>query len=112
VDVSAAGVDGLLLAGDAAGFVDPMTGDGLHLAMRGAALAAQEVLHVLEAGDLTGAPERLARARRDDLAGKLRFNRVLRRLVGSPTAIGLAEFGARVAPGVLRRLVNVAGDAA
>ena len=32
---------GLLLAGDAAGFVDPMTGDGLHLAMRGAVLAAR-----------------------------------------------------------------------
>src|SRR6185295_5956305 len=27
VDASAAGVDGLLLAGDAAGFIDPMTGD-------------------------------------------------------------------------------------
>src|SRR5688500_6704488 len=41
-DVSAPGVDGLLLAGDAAGFVDPMTGDGLYLAMRGAVLAANE----------------------------------------------------------------------
>ena len=36
VDARAAGVPGLLLAGDAAGFVDPMTGDGLHLALRGA----------------------------------------------------------------------------
>ena len=26
---------GLLLAGDAAGFVDPMTGDGIHIALRG-----------------------------------------------------------------------------
>lgn len=112
VDVTAAGVDGLLLAGDAAGFVDPMTGDGTHLAMRGAVLAAQEILRVLEAGDLAGAPARLARARHDDLAAKLRFNRVLRRLVSSPAAIGLAEWGAELAPGILRRLVNVAGDAA
>jgi flavin-dependent dehydrogenase len=112
VDVRAAGVDGLLLAGDAAGFVDPMTGDGLHLAMRGAVLAAQEVLHVLEAGDLTGGPERLARARRHDLSAKLRFNRTLRRLVASPVAIRLAELGALAAPFALRRLVNVAGDVA
>jgi len=111
VDVTAPGVDGLLLAGDAAGFVDPMTGDGTHLAMRGAVLAAREILHVLEAGDLAGAPERLAIARRAELASKLRFNRALRRLVASPAAIGMAEWGARVAPGVLRRLVNIAGDA-
>ena len=29
VESSAAGVPGLLLAGDSAGFIDPMTGDGL-----------------------------------------------------------------------------------
>src|SRR5262245_9517297 len=40
VDVSAPGVPGLLLAGDAAGFIDPMTGDGLRLALAGAELAA------------------------------------------------------------------------
>ena len=40
VDAAAAGVPGLLLAGDAAGFVDPMTGDGLRFALRGAELAA------------------------------------------------------------------------
>jgi flavin-dependent dehydrogenase len=112
VDVRAAGVDGLLLAGDAAGFVDPMTGDGLHLAIRGAVLAAHEVKRVLESGDLTGAPERLAAARRRELRTKLRFNRALRGLVASPTAIELAEWGARLAPGVFRSIVNRAGDAA
>ena len=48
----ACGVPGLLLAGDAAGFIDPMTGDGLHLAVRGGWLAAGEALHALETGDL------------------------------------------------------------
>jgi flavin-dependent dehydrogenase len=110
VDVSAAGVDGLLLAGDAAGFVDPMTGDGLRLAMRGAELAASEISYVLSIGDLTGAPERLQRARRRDMQRKLRFNRTMRALVSSPTAIGVAEWGARLAPAVFRRLVTVAGD--
>ena len=40
VDVSRPGVAGLLLAGDAAGFIDPMTGDGLRYALVGAELAA------------------------------------------------------------------------
>jgi len=40
VDVRHCTTEGLLLAGDAAGFVDPMTGDGLCFAVRGAELAA------------------------------------------------------------------------
>ena len=47
VEASAAGEPGLLLAGDAAGFIDPMTGDGLHFALRGAELAAAVALDVL-----------------------------------------------------------------
>ena len=39
VDTSAVGEPGLLLAGDAAGFIDPMTGDGLRFALVGAELA-------------------------------------------------------------------------
>lgn len=48
VDVPAAGLPGLLLAGDAAGFIDPMTGDGLRFALRGAELAAQVALRMLD----------------------------------------------------------------
>jgi hypothetical protein len=40
VDATGARLDGLLLAGDAAGFIDPMTGDGLRFAVRGGELAA------------------------------------------------------------------------
>jgi flavin-dependent dehydrogenase len=112
VDVRGAGVDGLLLAGDAAGFVDPMTGDGLRLAMLGARLAADEALHVLATGDFGGAATRLAAARRDALGRKLRFNRALRRLVDSPATLRLAGWGAGLAPGVVGRLVRYAGDAA
>ena len=112
VDASACGADGLLLAGDAAGFVDPMTGDGLHLAMRGAVLAADEALRVLTDGRFAVAPERLRRAREDLFGRKLRFNRILRSLVGSPAAIGVAAAGARAVPGLVRRAVVFAGDAA
>ncbi len=47
VDARAVGVPGLLLAGDAAGFIDPMTGDGLRFALAGAAIAARCRLDVL-----------------------------------------------------------------
>ena len=52
VDADASGEPGLLLAGDASGFIDPMTGDGLRLALAGAELAAAVTLNVL-AGRVT-----------------------------------------------------------
>lgn len=109
VEASAAGTQGLLLAGDAAGFIDPMTGDGLRFAFEGAELAAAEALHALEHGG-EGAHLRLAEARRRVFAGKWRFNRALRALVSSPAALSAAGFGAALAPGVLRRVIRHAGD--
>jgi flavin-dependent dehydrogenase len=111
VDVSAAGVEGLLLAGDAAGFIDPMTGDGLRLAMTGAALAAHEALATLERGDLAGAAARLAQGRREALSRKLRFNRVLRATVSSPMAMTMAGLSAAVMPSIIHSVVRYAGDA-
>lgn len=109
-DVRAVGVPGLLLAGDAAGFVDPMTGDGIHLAMQGARLAAIEALRAVEQGTFAEAVTRLARARRRQFGGKVRVNRLLRSLVDVPALVDAAAFGARVAPAVLRRVVTYAGD--
>src|SRR6185503_15670153 len=106
------GVDGLLLAGDAAGFVDPMTGDGLHLAMRGGLMAADEALRVLESGDARGAVRRLGAARAEAFGHKLRFNRILRDLVERPAAVTAAAWTARVAPSAVRWAVRYAGDAA
>lgn len=112
IDVPDPGVPGLFMAGDAAGFVDPMTGDGLNLAMHGALLAADEAMRVLESGDWTGAVERLKKRRMTDLGSKLRFNRWVRALTSSPASVQAAGFAARIAPGVVRRLVAAAGDAA
>lgn len=112
VDAAAPGVEGALLAGDAAGFVDPMTGDGVSLAIRGGMLAAAEALRALETGDLVGAVTRLAAKRRQHLASKVRFNRCVRALVESPTAFRLATAAAALLPGAFRRMVQYAGDAA
>lgn len=112
VDCEGVGIPGLLLAGDAAGFVDPMTGDGVHLAIRGGVLAAEAALRALESGDTHAAVSGLASRREAVLGSKLRFNRWLRRLAGSPMALEFAGVGARVAPGVVKRIVRYAGDAA
>jgi flavin-dependent dehydrogenase len=108
VDAKGVGTPGLLLAGDASGFVDPMTGDGLHLAIRGGALAAEAI--VADAGDDACVLARLAQDRRHAFGAKLRFNRALRTLVGSPMGVRLGAFGASIAPAVLRLVIATAGD--
>ena len=112
VDASAPGVPGLFTAGDAAGFIDPMTGDGLNLAMRGALMAAEESMRVLESGDWEGAVERLSERRQRELGSKLRFNRLVRGLTASSVGVTAAGLAASLAPGLVRRLVVQAGDAA
>jgi len=109
VDVRSEAIPGLLLAGDAAGFIDPMTGDGLRFAIAGGELAAAAALRALEHG-WNGVHAELERRRRSTFAGKWRFNRVLRALVASPRCVGAAAFGARLAPAVLRAVIARAGD--
>jgi len=109
VDVRTAAIDGLLLAGDAAGFIDPMTGDGLRFAVRGGELAAAAALQVLDHG-WSGVHAQHAAARRRDFGGKWRFNRALRALVASPRALAAATLGARLAPAALRAVIARAGD--
>lgn len=109
VDVRPCTIEGLLLAGDAAGFVDPMTGDGLCFAIRGAELAAHSALVALEHG-WSGVHDRLSFQRRVTFAGKWRFDRMLRTIVASPPAVAVAAAGARVAPMVLRQAIAYAGD--
>lgn len=111
VDVPVAGMRGLLLAGDAAGFIDPMTGDGLRFALRGAELAAEVAQQCVERPDCDGHVTLTARRARE-FAGKYRFNRTVRAFVSSPSAVNAASLGARVAPGILRQMIRYAGDGA
>jgi flavin-dependent dehydrogenase len=110
IDCRTAGAPGLLVAGDAAGFVDPMTGDGLRFAFRGAELAALEALTTLEHGGGADAHVRLAAARARDFARKWRFNRTLRMLVAHPHAVRAAGYAAALAPRTLQRAIRYAGD--
>jgi menaquinone-9 beta-reductase len=109
VDVEPPALDGLILAGDAAGFIDPMTGDGLRFAVRGGELAAAAAVRALEHG-WSGVHERLAAERRREFAAKWRFNRLTRALVASPRAVAAATIGGQLVPRAFEALVAHAGD--
>ena len=111
VDVPSPGVPGLLLAGDAAGFIDPMTGDGLRLALDGAELAAAVAMDVLNGrATHTRAVSRLARERRSAFDRKWRFNRSLRALVSSGSMVAGAAVAARMLPSAFEAIIRYAGD--
>jgi flavin-dependent dehydrogenase len=110
VESVAAGMPGLLLAGDAAGFIDPMTGDGLRFAIRGAELAAAAALRELETG--YSMHRELRARRRHEFSAKWRINRALRALVASPRAVGMAAAIASHWQAPVRTLIGLAGDVA
>jgi menaquinone-9 beta-reductase len=105
------GVTGLLVAGDAAGFIDPITGDGLRFALRGAELAAAEALRALQRWNPLAHVE-LRRARTREFSSKWRFNRTVRRLVSSDRGVAAAARASALASWPLRRIIHYAGDVA
>ncbi|MBY0495292.1 MAG: FAD-dependent monooxygenase [Cyanobacteria bacterium] len=111
VDTNAVGEPGLLLAGDAAGFIDPMTGDGLRFALMGAELAAHVVIEVLNGKlPIDRGHRELTNRRREAFQSKWRFNRALRSLVSSPSSVNVAAATARVWPSLFQKVIQYAGD--
>ena len=102
---------GVLLVGDAAGFHDPFTGEGVFTALRSAELAAATIVGALRAGDVsTAALGAYTRARRAAFAGKERVTRALQvvirhRRLATWTCRALAR-----RPAALDALLGVVGD--
>ncbi|MDP9375420.1 MAG: NAD(P)/FAD-dependent oxidoreductase, partial [Chloroflexota bacterium] len=84
--------DGLVLVGDAAGYLDPATGQGIEFALRSARLAAGAIDAALAAGDCRReqfAPYLLSRER--EFARSLAWLRLYLRISGRPAALRIVS---------------------
>jgi len=83
--------DGFLLVGDAARVTEPITGEGVYLALRSGQLAATTIAAAVAEGNLSSA--RLAaydRACRAEFGARLRLNSLIRYFVYRPRLLSLA----------------------
>ena len=104
-------VDGVALVGDACGFYDPFTGEGLHTALRSAELLAEVAHRALRAGEVTRAAlAPYAQARRRAFAAKHRLTRALQAVISHRALANVAADALRRRPGWLALLMGVIGD--
>lgn len=100
---------GALLAGDAADFFDPFTGEGIYAALRGGELAADAALAALS-GAGNAALRAYDAARKREFGGKWRVEQIIGASVAWPLVVNraVAAMGARKELADL--LVGVTGD--
>ena len=104
-------VGGVMLAGDAAGFYDPFTGEGLFTALRSAELLAETAAAALGGGDVSAAAlAPYARARRAAFAGKARVTRALQVVIAHRRLANAAARFLAVRPALLATLMGIVGD--
>ena len=102
---------GVLFVGDAAGFYDPFTGEGIFTALRSAELAAETIASALRAGDVSAAAlGAYERARQAAFADKARVTRLLQALIARRRPANLAARWLAARPRVLAALLGVIGD--
>ncbi|MBI5368224.1 MAG: FAD-dependent monooxygenase [Planctomycetes bacterium] len=98
---------GTLLVGDAAGFIDPLTGDGMAMALRGAELVTRYAAAAARAGGVT--PEIAAAyeaERRSEFRRRLLVARLLRHVTTRPRAARVVIPALARAPRLARFLVG------
>jgi flavin-dependent dehydrogenase len=104
-------VGGVLLVGDAAGFYDPFTGEGVFTALRSAELAVETTVRALRSGDLSaGGLAPYAGARRAAFGGKERVTRMLQVVIGHRRLANLACRALARRPALLDALLGILGD--
>ncbi len=103
--VARAAGPGWMLIGDAAGFIDPFTGEGIYRALRSARAAAS----ALEAGD-DGAERRYLAERRAAFTAKDALTWTIQGLLAAPPVLGYALRRLRARPELALRLGSALGD--
>jgi geranylgeranyl reductase family protein len=102
---------GVLLAGDAAGFYDPFTGEGMYTALRSAELLAEVAHPALASGDLSAAAlAPFARAKRAAFADKARVTQALQFVIAHRRLANAAARALLRRPALLGTLMGVIGD--
>lgn len=101
---------GALLAGDAAGYYDPFTGEGIYRALRCAEIAEPYALEHLETGSVTALAE-YDRALRADLRVGRALERAVEMVVSRPRLFAAATAFLSAAPGPAAALLRRIGDA-
>ena len=103
--------DGFLLVGDAAGYYDPMTGEGVYQALRGAELAAKTVAGALsKRGPTATALGRYAVCYRREFTPKDRVCQLLQQIVCRPRLCDLLVRYLKDRPIQVEELMGVVGD--
>ncbi|MFL5732481.1 MAG: NAD(P)/FAD-dependent oxidoreductase [Chloroflexia bacterium] len=102
---------GYMLVGDAAGFFDPFTGEGVYKALRGAELAAGVASGALERDDLSARSlAEYDRLRRREFGAKEMVCRLVQLFVGLPTAMDYVAARLAERPTPRQVLTGVLGD--
>jgi flavin-dependent dehydrogenase len=102
---------GVMLAGDATGFYDPFTGEGIFTALRSAELLAEVAHAALERGTLEASALRpYAAARREHFRGKARLTRALQFVIARRRLANAAAHALLRRPALLDLLMGVLGD--
>jgi len=102
---------GVLLIGDAAGFYDPFTGEGIFTALRSAELAVETIAAALGAGDVSASALAAYEVnRRQAFASKERVTHALQFLIGHRRLANIACRLLARRPAALDALLGVLGD--
>ena len=111
--VRSCGGAGYLLVGDAAGFLDPFTGEGIYRALRGAEVAADVATEALRRGsDVAIIGPDYAWARRAAFQAKERLTVAIQALLETPALMEYVVARLSSRPEVGAQLANVLGDLA
>ena len=103
--------DGALLVGDAAGYYDPFTGQGIFRSLRGAELAARTADAALRAGDLSAAAlAPYERARRRAFGPGERVQHLVEAFVSRPALLRLVSRRFSRRPALGDAIIRVTGD--
>jgi flavin-dependent dehydrogenase len=101
-----------VLAGDAGGFYDPFTGQGIFRAIAGGREAGAAVLSALAAGDPDRAFARYVERRRHKFRGSWALERLVQQFIRRPALLDRLLRNLAVHSDLANRLVRVTGDSA